>query len=251
MNDINYSTINAVNKSTLWWMRKSPAHYQWAITSETPDTPAMRFGRAVHAAILEPKKYDTDFVTFFGDRRTKAGKEEYQALIDSGKEIISSDDAETVLGMVDALPRRVFELIGSAEREKVLLWTDPETGVECKGRLDAIRNGLVIDYKTTTDAGTEAFTREAMRYGYDLQAAMYLTAAELNGYGKCDFVFVAQEKSAPFAVNIIRASDAFIDRGRWIMRELLQKWKECNETGEWPGYGENELIIPEWAVMDE
>ena len=251
MNDINYTTINAVNKSTLWWMRKSPAHYQWAITSEAPDTPAMRFGRAVHAAILEPEKYDTDFVTFFGDRRTKAGKEEYQALIDSGKEIISSDDAETVLGMVDALPRRVFELIGSAEREKVLLWTDPETGVECKGRLDAIRNGLVIDYKTTTDAGTEAFTREAMRYGYDLQAAMYLTAAELNGYGKCDFVFVAQEKSAPFAVNIIRASDAFIDRGRWIMRELLQKWKECNETGEWPGYGENELIIPEWAVMDE
>lgn len=251
MTDSSYSAINAVNKSTLWWMRKSPAHYQWALTSETPDTPAMRFGRAVHAAILEPAKYDTNFVTFFGDRRTKAGKEEYQALIDSGKEIISSDDAETVLCMVDALPRRVFDLIGSAEREKVLLWTDPETGVECKGRLDAIRDGLVIDYKTTTDASTEAFTREAMRYGYDLQVAMYLTAAELNGYGNCDFVFIAQEKSAPFAVNIIRASDAFIDRGRWIMQDLLRKWKECDKTGEWPGYGENELIIPEWAVMDE
>lgn len=251
MNDVNYKAINAVNKSTLWWLRKSPAHYQWALTAETPDTPAMKFGRAVHAAILEPEKYASDFVTFFGDRRTKAGKEEYQALIDSGKEIISIEDAETVLGMVHAIPRRVFEMISMADKEKALLWTDPESGVECKGRLDAIRNGLVIDYKTTTDASTDAFSREAMRYGYDLQAAMYLTAAELNGYGKCDFVFIAQEKAAPFAVNIIRASDGFIERGLWIMRDLLKKWKECNDSGEWPGYGENNLIIPEWAVMYE
>ena len=249
MND--YDAINAVNKSTLWWLRKSPAHYQWALKAETPDTPALRLGRAVHAAILEPKKYESDYVAFAGDRRTKAGKEEYQMLMDSGKEIITGEDALTVLNMVSALPYRVYEMIGHADREKVLLWTDPESGVACKGRLDAVRNGLVIDYKTTADASTEAFSREAMRYGYDLQAAMYLTAAELNGYEKCDFVFVAQEKSAPYAVNIIRASEVFIDRGQWIMRDLLQKWKECNDAGDWPGYGENELIIPEWAVIDE
>lgn len=251
MDELEYKSIPYVNKSTLWEMRKSPAHYQWALTAETPDTPALRFGRAVHAAILEPKKYDSDYVTFFGDRRTKAGKEEYQALIDSGKEIISSDDAETILAMQRVLPLSVYEMIASADREKVLTWTDPESGVKCKGRLDAVRDGLVIDYKTTTDASTDAFAREAMRYGYDLQAAMYLTAAELNGYGKCDFVFVAQEKNAPYAVNIIRASDAFIDRGLWIMRDLLKKWNECNDSGEWPGYGKNELIIPEWAVIDE
>lgn len=251
MIDIEYRSNNAVNKSTLWWLRKSPAHYKWALTAETPDTPAMKFGRAVHAAILEPNKYTSEFVTFSGDRRTKAGKEEYQALIESGKEIISSEDAENVRAMVNALPHSAINLINGAEKEKALFWTDPETGVECKGRLDAIGGGLVIDYKTTTDASTEAFTREAMRYGYDLQAAMYLTAAELNGYGNCEFVFIAQEKSAPFAVNIIRASEAFIDRGRWIMQDLLRKWKECDKTGEWPGYGENELIIPEWAVMDE
>lgn len=249
MND--YEAINAVNKSTLWWLRKSPAHYQWALTSETPDTPALRFGRAVHAAILEPGKYASEYVAFSGDRRTKTGKEEYQALMDSGKEIISREDATNVLEMVNELPTSARVLLIPTEKEKVLLWTDPESGVKCKGRLDAICKGLVIDYKTTSDASTDAFAREAMRYGYDLQAAMYLTAAELNGYGKCDFVFIAQEKTAPYAVNIIRASEAFVDRGRWIMRDLLKKWKECNETGEWPGYGENELIIPEWAVMDE
>lgn len=250
---VNYDEVPAVNKSTLWWMRKSPAHYKWALTEKTPDTPAMRFGRAVHMGFLESGAYKENYAVFFGDRRTKAGKDEYQALIDSGKEILTQEEAQTIAQMILAIPLRAWELVAStdAEREKALFWTDPESGVECKGRLDAVRPGFVIDYKTTADASTEAFTREAMKYGYDLQAAMYLTGAELNGYGKCDFYFIAQEKSAPYAVNIIRASEAFIDRGHWIMRDLLQKWKECNDAGKWPGYGENELIIPEWAVMDE
>ena len=238
----------AVNKSTLWWLRKSPAHFQWARTAETPDTPAMRFGRAVHSAILTPSEYLDSYVVFTGDRRTKAGKEEYQALVDSGAEILSEDDAETIREMMKACTDSVFN---GCEFEKELFWTDPDTGVSCKGRLDAVRHGAVIDYKTTTDASTDGFTREAIRYGYDLQAAMYLVAAKANGYGDCEFWFVAQEKSTPYAVNVIKAGDAFLDRGRWLMLDLLTKYKECAEKDEWPGYGTNELIIPEWAVMDE
>lgn len=238
----------AVNKSTLWWLRKSPAHFQWARTAETPDTPAMRFGRAVHSAILTPSEYLDSYVVFTGDRRTKAGKEEYQALVDSGAEILSEDDAETIREMMKACPDSVFN---GCEFEKELFWTDPDTGVSCKGRLDAVRHGAVIDYKTTTDASTDGFSREAIRYGYDLQAAMYLVAAKANGYGDCEFWFVAQEKSTPYAVNVIKAGDAFLDRGRWLMLDLLTKYKECAEKDEWPGYGTNELIIPEWAVMDE
>ena len=243
---MNYYENPAVNKSTLWWMRKSPAHFQWARTAETPDTPAMRFGRAVHSAILTPGDYLDHYAEFYGDRRTKAGKEEYQALVDSGMEVISADDAETIRQMVKACPIDIFK---DCETEKALYWTDSEAGVSCKGRLDAVRSGMVIDYKTTTDANTDAFAKEALRYGYDLQAAMYLEAAKANGYGDCEFVFIAQEKSAPFAVNVIKAGDAFLDRGRWIMLDLLTKYKECAEKDEWPGYGTNELVIPEWAVM--
>ena len=238
----------AVNKSTLWWLRKSPAHFQWARTAETSDTPAMRFGRAVHAAILTPSLYLERFKVFTGDRRTKAGKEEYQALIDSGVEIITEDEAETINQMMSACPDSIFKI---CETEKELYWTDPDTGVSCKGRLDAVKPGTVVDYKTTTDASTDGFAREAIRYGYDLQAAMYLEAAKQNGYGDCEFWFIAQEKSAPFATNIIKAGDAFLDRGRWLMMDLLTKYKECAAKDEWPGYGTNELIIPEWAVIDE
>ena len=242
----------AVNKSTLWWLRKSPAHFKWARTAETPDTPALRFGRAVHAAMLTPSAFKRDYAVLPDgiDRRTKAGKEEYQAFLDAsaGKEILTEDDAKTIKQMVKVCPKAIYK---GTKREKELYWTDPDTGVSCKGRLDAIRAGKVIDYKTTTDASTDGFAKEAIRYGYDLQAAMYLEAAKQNGYGDCEFWFVAQEKSEPYAVNIIKAGDAFLDRGRWLMLDLLGKYKECAEKNEWPGYGTNELIIPEWAVIDE
>lgn len=248
---MNYNEINAVNKSTLWEMRKSPLHY-WHLMHDTPrkDTPAMKFGRAVHARLLQPESFDSEFaVAPDCDRRTKEGKAIWAELTESGKEIISSEDFQAILAMEKEFP---FRFIQNAKTEVPFTWTDSETGVYCKARLDAITESYVIDYKTTMDASTAVFQREALRYGYDLQAAMYLEAARANGYKPKGFIFIAQEKSAPYLVNVIHAGDAFLDRGAWIMRDLLGKYKECTETGNWPGYGVNELVLSEWeAVSDE
>lgn len=254
---IDYNSVDAVNKSTLWEMRKSPLHY-WHIMHDTPrkDTPAMKLGRAVHAAILTPTAYKKDFAVMPNiDRRTKAGKEEYEAFMESanGKETLSQEDALTVKQMAAAFRKNpdAVSLLKGTRREKPLFWTDTETGVKCKGRIDAISETCVIDYKTTLDAGTDAFRRESLRYGYDLQAAMYMEAARANGYKPTKYIFIAQEKNAPFMINIMVAGDAFIDRGMWIMRDLLAKYKECRDTDTWPGYGTNELILNEWEVIGD
>ena len=217
----------------------------------------MAFGRAVHAAILTPTAYKRDYIVLPGniDRRTKVGKEAYEAFCKEaeGKEIISSDDADVIKAMVSVFRKTpaAMKLIKGTRREKGVYWMDSETGVNCKGRIDAFKQGIIIDYKTTIDASTETFKREALRYGYDLQAAMYLEWIRANGFNPKDFVFIVQEKTAPYLINIIRASDAFIDRGMWIMRDLLTKYKECIETDIWPGYGENELVLNEWEVIDD
>lgn len=249
-----YENIKAVNKSTLWEMRKSPLHY-WHLIHDTPkeDTAAMKFGRAIHAYLLDPPEFSEHYaVAPECDRRTKEGKAIWAELMESGKEVISAADMETIQRMeVEFEPVRK-KLLADVQTELPLVWTNDETGVECKGRLDALSSEWIIDYKTTTDASTNAFTREAIRYGYDLQAAMYMDAARANGYNPKGFIFIAQEKNAPYLINVIRAGDAFLDRGRWIMMDLLQKYKECRDSDTWPGYGENELILPEWgAVGDE
>lgn len=247
---MNYQDSPAVNKSTLWEMRKSPLHY-WHLVHDTPreDTAAMKFGRAVHCRLLEPVEFSAQYaVAPECDRRTKEGKAIWADLIASGKEVISAADMDSIRGMEREFPAH---LIRDAQTEVPLYWVDPETGVECKGRLDAITEGYVIDYKTTSNAATDAFMREALRYGYDLQAAMYLEAARANGYNPKGFIFIAQEKTAPYLVNVLHAGEAFIDRGLWIMRDLLAKYKECRDSDSWPGYGENELILPEWEVIGD
>lgn len=255
---IDYNDVPYINKSTLWEMRKSPLHY-WHLMHDTPrkDTPAMAFGRAVHSAILTPTAYKRDYAVMPEniDRRTKAGREAYEVFCKEaeGKEILSSDDAQTIKAMVSAFRKNpaAVKLIKGTRREKAMFWKDSESGVDCKGRIDAFGPDIVVDYKTTTDAGTEAFKREAIRYGYDLQAAMYLEGIRANGFQPKEFIFIAQEKAAPYLINIIRAGDAFIDRGMWIMRDLLAKYKECRDTDTWPGYGENELILNEWEVIGD
>lgn len=251
-----YNRLPYVNKSTLWEMRKSPLHY-WHLIHDTPkeDTPAMKFGRAVHSFILTPDVFHDEYIVAPKcDRRTKEGKAIWDKLMECGKEIISAEDHETISAMQREVMKTnafIWDPSIKKETEVPLFWKDDETGVLCKGRLDAITPDYVIDYKTTTDASTAAFKREAFRFGYDLQAAMYMEAARANHYNPKGFIFIAQEKDPPYMVNILHASDAFLDRGAWIMRDLLTKYKECKEKNEWPGYGENELILNEWEVIDD
>lgn len=252
---MNYDDIPAVNKSTLWEMRKSPLHY-WHLMHDTPreDTAAMKFGRAAHKRMLQPSTFANEYVVAPDvDRRTKEGKQIWADLAATGKEIISNADMDKIMAMEKEFKAVKYLFLWDEEyqAEKALTWTDNETGVECKGRLDVVMPDIIIDYKTTSNAATDAFMREALRYGYDLQAAMYMEAARANGYNPKSFVFIAQEKDAPYLINILYASDAFLDRGTWIMRDLLTKYKECRDADKWPGYGINELILPEWEVIGD
>jgi hypothetical protein len=69
--------------------------------------------------------------------------------------------------------------------------------------------------------------------------------------GNYVFVFIAQEKKPPYAVNILQADDIFIRSGREVYKAMLQTYKECSESGVWYGYmgAENQinsLGVPKW-----
>ncbi|NBO40554.1 MAG: hypothetical protein EBU92_03265, partial [Betaproteobacteria bacterium] len=51
-------------------------------------------------------------------------------------------------------------LDGDIAIENSMFWTDQETGIECRARPDIIRpDGLIVDLKTTQDAGASAFAK--------------------------------------------------------------------------------------------
>lgn len=253
MTEQEYRQAEGVNKSTLWNLRKSPAHYKYFLENQREDTAAFAFGRAVHAAILTPSAFKKDFVVIPEgiDRRTKAGKEEYQAFLDAsaGKEILTAADAETVKAIVKAFKknRDAVQLLKGTKREKPLFWTD-DNGIFCKCRIDAYKAGLIVDLKTAQDAETETFTKEALRYGYDVQAAHYLDAYQHKESAvRPEWYFIVIEKTEPYAINILRADIGFLDYGFIRRQELIEKLKACQDQKAYPDYGINELCLPAWA----
>ena len=80
MTEKEYRQHDGVSRSKLWKLRESPEKAKWSWEHPEPPTPALLFGQAVHKLILEPVTFDDEFaVSPDCDRRTKAGKEAYNA----------------------------------------------------------------------------------------------------------------------------------------------------------------------------
>lgn len=260
MTEEEYRQSPAVNKSTLWEIRKSPAHYKWAVDhqGEEEDTPAMKMGRAVHMSVLQPEEFAEHYAVGPDiGRNTKEGKATWAVFLaeNERKEILTLSEYVQIINISKAVmegtPRIPWY---DAETEVPIFWDDPRTGIRCKARVDAIiaeRNRTrVIDLKTTNDASTDAFTRDAIRYGYHVQAAHYLNGVKVArpDLKNPEWWFVAVEKKPPYAVNVIKAGDDFIDAGQFKLMTLMDKLDECMRIDQYPGYGENVMKTPAWVM---
>lgn len=266
MTEREYNQAPGVRRSDLWRMHESPEKYKWFLEHPPESTPTLTFGAAAHKMLLEPDGFNDEFAVLPNvDRRTKAGKEAYEAfLIDkSEKTVIIQDDYDTIVAMTEkanSIPY-VRELL-KGEHEKSFFWDDPDTGERCKVRVDIITeiDGklTIADYKTAANAKTEIFNNDIFRYGYHLQAYMYTEAVmqDMHLTERPDFLFVVQEKKAPYAVNLIQVTEDVMLAGMDTFRELIGTLHQCKETGFWYGYtgiyGEpNEAFLPGWMQMGD
>ena len=137
------------------------------------------------------------------------------------------------------------------------------TGEKCKVKVDRLvkfnRRWYVVDYKTTLCAETFRFNSDIFKLGYHLQAAMYTEGVMVSKKLKKrpGFLFVAQEKKAPYSVNVIEVSEEVMGAGIAKFRQLMDKYHECRVLDKYPGYvGDipNDAFLPTWmqtAMEDE
>lgn len=263
MTDKEYRKSEGISRSELFKLRKSPMHFKYEIEHPTDPTPALIFGQAVHKYVLEKDKFFEEFsIAPVCDRRTKSGREMYALfLVESeGKTVISQEDFEIIEKIYESVySNKYADLLLSGPHELPFFWTDNLTGEKCKCRTDAIYEagdiGIIVDLKTCGSADTDTFMRDAIRYGYDMQVAMYSEGVQANTGKKWDFVFIAVEKEPPYAVNILQADDLMRTRGYDVFRELLGIYHNCKETGDWYGYNGfsgmiNNLSLPRWMAKE-
>jgi hypothetical protein len=259
LSNSDYHAGPGVSKSQLDKLAKSPFHYHAHYLSlkrvSTYETPAMRFGTAVHTAILEPEIFAGWVVMPDVDGRTKEGKAAKALALEEaasrGVEVIAADDYEKVTAIADSFSRHkhLATFLDTGHAELSVYWTDPDTGILCRCRPDWLAPDCVLDLKTTEDASPRAFQRSAYGWRYWVQAAYYLDGLAANGVDASGFVFAAIEKSEPYACAGYAASEAMIAAGREEYRRLLRTLRQCQDDDHWPGYGEslNMLDLPGYA----
>lgn len=250
--------MEGISSSELKQMVKSPAHYKWwKENASDNDTPSLLFGRASHKYILETYDFDNEFAVCPNvDRRSKEGKEAYNKfLLDSeGKDVISEDTFEQIKAMRDALYATPYaKKLLDGVHEESFFWTDESTGLKCKCRPDSYNEKykVIVDYKTCDDASTDKFMKKSIDLNYDLQAAYYIDGMKANTGDDYIFVFIAQEKKPPYAVNILQANDSYIGSGRDMYKTMLDIYKDCSDSGNWYGLmgadsSISELGLPSW-----
>jgi exodeoxyribonuclease VIII len=263
-NEEYHGNTGAISVSGLKQLKRSPAHY-WARyldpnRQEKEETAAMKFGTATHCAILQPEEFDDKYTVIPEglDRRTKEGKEIWKLILDSGKTPIPGNDWVILKGILESC-LKFPELQEILTHESVAFehsvyfdWY----GTPCKFRPDATiapcerwPHGLILDLKTTQDAGSD-FIRSVWRYDYHMQQAFYC-----EGFMRMfdtlippDFVFLAQETDAPYANAMYYLPDDLVEYGMNQCVELLALYNTCRDADQWPGYARalQCLQMPGW-----
>ena len=149
-------------------------------------TPAMKFGSMCHKYVLEPQLFQGSYA-LLDDKRTKAGKATALALQEKGIETFTTPEMDTLTGIYKALCNNEFAnkyIISDTLRdtrglaEQSYWWKHRETGLQCKCRCDYVIDDMVIDLKTTGEAGAspDVFTRTIASFKYFLQACLLYTS---------------------------------------------------------------------------
>lgn len=246
MTNKQYREAPGISRSELFLLNRSPKHFKYYQEHPEEETPALKFGTAVHSRILEPADFKDRYMVYPKfDRRTKEGRELYQkwdreALV-LDKILLPEEDWLTIQDMaaeVEAHP--ITRELLKGEHEKSIFWIDPDTGIRCKCRPDCLTEyegqPLIVDYKTTDSCEDGHFERSCRKYGYRLQAGMYSEGLLESEMVECGFAFIAQEKKPPYAVRVYFCTPEFIGQGYDEFRKLIGLYKWCSDNNSWPGY---------------
>jgi hypothetical protein len=221
-----------------------------------PHKAVFDFGKAAHCEVLgqgEPIRYvDAD------DWRTKDARAAKAEAYEAGEIPLLAKDEGVLEGMVAALRAHPLAAAllnpATGKAEQSLFWTDPDSGVNLRGRLDWLPNArdgrmIIPDYKTAAKADTESFAKSAASYGYVMQDPWYrdlVTGLELAE--DVSFVFIVQEKEPPYLVNVIELDGDALRIGRGLNRRAIHLFRKCTDNNHWPGYSTDvELVsLPIW-----
>lgn len=244
---ISASQIKQYDKGAYWFWKSSPFNPEKAPEKASD---ALAFGKLCHCMLLEPDEVEKRFmVVDFGKTRTTKKYAEAVAQY-PGKEIINEAEMYQAEKMIYEIGQHPLasRIIAGATAEMPYTWTDKETGLPCKCKIDAIKrtkNGIVvIDYKTSSDI--QSVLNWPQKLQYPLQAEFYSQAVkEKYGEDPCEFIFIIQSNKEG-EEDVIAVANVEYDTGL-VAKDIvkshmnsiatrLKLWNESQDRSIWAAY---------------
>lgn len=247
-----------------------PAKFAHEREHGRPPKTEFDFGHAAHKLILGKgaeieviRKTDrkTGEVTDAVDRKTDSAKEHEATIRAAGNVPMLAKDLEHAQAMEAAVRRHDIAryLFEDGRAEVSVFWPDPDTGVMRRARFDWVTTlgsgrSSIVDYKTCDDAGARAVGRSVWNYRYFGQDSWYRDGAEAVALvDDPAFLFVFQEKTAPYLIRVVELEPEYVAYGREQNRKALEVYRDCTAAGVWPGYDQDvtHISLPGWAAYTE
>jgi hypothetical protein len=273
-NEVYHSKKEYIGSSGLKNIKKSPAHFK--ADKKEEQTQAMMFGTAYHTLVLEPELFEKEIHVFdenarpepdktFGSKANKIWKLEQYSI--PNKTVITAVEFSIMQQMYAVLVKHPYakSLLKKGIKEQSFyteLPTQDSKTIKVKVRPDNYKREkrICIDLKTCVDASADGFQKQAAKMNYHISAALYTAVLEqcLTPGLPWSFMFVAQEKTPPYAFNIFNASPQFLSQGKYEYEMLLLLLEWCRENERYPGYqvfvenkfGILELSLPPYAIKE-
>lgn len=271
-----YNAIKAVRNSTMKHFVRSPRHYQYFSTAQSPRTTAMEFGTMFHTFIFEPGVFAKSYILIDEEQRPdkkhgmsakeNAGwKEHLQQLAQAqGGGTYTMDDLEKMEAMKASIlenPIAAQLLAEEGQHEFTAIWNyvaeyfSPGRGtvmkaIEVKVRLDklipisSLNRKVIVDLKTTDNGDPDVYDRKAWELNYHRAGAIYTDTV-----GADDFYLIVVEKDAPYVACVYLIDESLIMKGRHDESTgyvpILNGIAKCRDlygsefnpdSKQWPGY---------------
>jgi len=230
-----------ISSSNLKNILQSPEYFKTQKNIIRTPSASMQLGTAVHTAILEPEKYDSEVGVIkkvTGTGSVAANKKLLEEVAHKNT-VITEAQSEIVTCITEKFHSitELVRLFSGGEAEVSIFWDD------WKIRPDYLKDDLVIDLKTTSKPLNE-FNKACANFMYDLSAGMYKFGAGVQNYK-----FVVVETNPPYNFVIFEPDAEFMHEGREKCLLAMDRYLECKKYNVWPGVELNQtLTLPKWYI---
>ena len=170
-------------------------------------------------------------------------------------------DIEVAAKMIEAHPQ-LSKCFQGGRPEVSIFWTDEETRLPLKCRIDYLKSKAIVEYKTFSNVYGKSMDRAIMAAiasgKYHMQAVFQKEGLAANGEPDREFLWVFQQQGiAPVAKGHIFMEGALYEAAKAQVRHAVREFARCLETfgsDPWVDPSPIEYLddqsVPIWATED-